>query len=133
MRPPSNADATVYVSGPNGKAIAFVDRQRASGEHLANSDLIAAAFNAATAAADMGFDPIAAVEALPKLLGGLQSTLRALDAIGVVHVAPEFQDDKTLLDTRADISAFGGSVAVWGDAATFARKAIAAARGEVKP
>ena len=34
----------------------------------ANMDLIAAAFNSATAAHALGFDPIAAVQALPKLL-----------------------------------------------------------------
>lgn len=34
----------------------------------ANRDLIAAAFNSATAATDMGFDPIAMVEQLPAML-----------------------------------------------------------------
>lgn len=38
------------------------------GDGKVNADLIAAAFNAATAAQDMGFDPIGAVEALPTLL-----------------------------------------------------------------
>jgi hypothetical protein len=40
-------------------------------QHEANVTLCAAAFNAATAAADLGFDPIAAVEALPELLKAL--------------------------------------------------------------
>lgn len=34
----------------------------------ANMALIAAAFNSSTAAADLGFDPVAAIEALPELL-----------------------------------------------------------------
>lgn len=41
---------------------------------LVNAKLGLAAFNAATEAADMGFDPIGAVQALPELL-------RAIDAV----------------------------------------------------
>lgn len=41
-------------------------------ECLANSQLIVAAFNSATAAQDMGFDGIKAVEALPGLLKVIQ-------------------------------------------------------------
>jgi len=51
--------------------------QTATKESEANAHLIAAAFNAATAAADLGFDPIAALEALPELL-------KAIEAAGVV-------------------------------------------------
>lgn len=38
----------------------------------ANADLIAAAFNAAEAARQLGFDPIAAILALPKLLAACE-------------------------------------------------------------
>lgn len=61
----SGGDNRHQISGANGRQIAILWRD----EHTkANSDLIIAAFNAATAAADLGFDPIAAVQALPELL-----------------------------------------------------------------
>lgn len=47
-------------------------------EENANADLIAAAFNAATAATDLGFDPIGAIEALPELLRAAKDAMPEL-------------------------------------------------------
>lgn len=58
---------------PNGRIVARLPR---SGEwREADADLIAAAFNAATEARAMGFDPIGAVQALRSLLALLTTTV----------------------------------------------------------
>lgn len=51
-------------------------------EAEANSVLIAAAFNAAEEARKMGFDPIAAIQALPKVLDALGTLLKGADSVG---------------------------------------------------
>lgn len=58
------------VEGPN-YAIAGVGGVGYD-ECLANSQLIVAAFNSATACADMGYDGIKAVEALPELIRAIR-------------------------------------------------------------
>jgi hypothetical protein len=87
---PAYADGTYVVAGPpdgrpNGEVI-----MRPSGfgndlpadEQRANARLTATAFDVAQEAKEMGYDPVAAVEALPQLLQVAESfrdSLKALD------------------------------------------------------
>ena len=63
---------THIVRGPNNRFICQLP-QDTTGKSEAIARLIAAAGTAAQAAKDLGFDPIAAVEALPELLEVLEN------------------------------------------------------------
>jgi len=76
---PWHADNT-YISAASGRAIAtaarYGDDHEGSPEDLANARLIAAAGTATSELPDE-YDPVAALEELPRLLGALQTIARA--------------------------------------------------------
>lgn len=87
----------------------------------ANADLICAAFNAATEAADLGYDPIEAVRALPKVLTALWDLLEALD-YAKTNCKPRGAVGRFFFEVGPDDHDHGMT--------TLARAALAAARGE---
>ena len=62
----------VKTTGEHYGCVADTSMARPKKENIANARLIAAAGTAAQEAREMGYDPVAAVEALPKLLEALE-------------------------------------------------------------
>lgn len=82
------ARTVVHIHGSDGSHIAglgvsqalpLLEKADATVQRDTNAALIAAAFDAAHAAAQLGYDPIEAVKALPRLLRTLETYLGELD------------------------------------------------------
>lgn len=79
---PDGECAIAWIVGPDGKRLAEPYTYREKAEVEANCDLIVAAFNAATALADAGYDAMDALEKLPQMVEALRELMPALQEIG---------------------------------------------------
>jgi len=78
-----------------GGAVADVNMARPQKENLANARLIANAGSAAQEAREMGYDPVAAVGALPKLMEATESGGPVSDALCALKQAADFIEHET--------------------------------------